>query len=130
MNDTLTVIRRPRGHEDIEHVSKHVGYAFVPEKAQTHWSARAIWKWGDPGFDLLYDRQQCTGEDEKRKEIAKWLNEVGLKELHEAFVREGFRGSTGDRILIEDGKFGIMGTPNSSHGYAYIGAWMLEDDDA
>ena len=103
----------------------HEGYGFVDPEAPAKWTARAIWSKGQ-SFDILPDRQTIVGEDEERRELAQWLNTKGIRTLNDGFIENHFDGRTDDVIAFVDHKFTIIGTPNASHGYAYIGAWMNE----
>jgi len=118
----ITLIKR----EDRDSLGflEHKGYGFVDKKADTAWSARAIWQNSGYPFDILYNRQSCTGPEDKRKELVKWLNETGLELLRAAFMQHNFRTKTSDYILLREGKFAIIGSPNASYGYAYLGAWI------
>lgn len=99
-------------------------WAFAPSDAEVWWSARAIWKgWGSDYFDCLWDRQDNQGLKENR-EFLDWLNETGIRGLANAFCELGLRHSSNEYVLIEDGKYAMLGSPNASHGYAYICAWI------
>lgn len=106
---------------------EHKGYGFVDKDAKTCWSARAIWQNTGHKFDILYDRQTCSGDDAERKELVEWLNKTGLELLRAGFFQNNFRTKTDDYVLVTDGKFSIIGSPNASYGYVYIGAWVNEE---
>lgn len=127
MPHTIDIQVIPReDREGILENLEHKGYAFVPKDANPAWTARAIWENKGYPFDILYDRQTCSGDEDKRKELVEWLNKSGLKALCDAFVQNGFRTKTTDYVLLRDGKFSILGSPNGSYGYAYLGAWLDE----
>jgi hypothetical protein len=113
-NDIMDVI------PDIEKFA----WSFVPKEAETIWTARAIWRSFEKWFDVLPDRQACDGEIPKREELVKWLNDTGLTILNKAFLDNGISQNSDEYVIVKDDKFSIMGTPNKSHGYAYISAWI------
>ncbi len=120
--DTQVINRK-----DIETVIPNLekfAWSFVPKEADTIWTARAIWQSFQDYFDILPDRQACEGEIPKRTELVDWLNNTGLKLLNTAFLENGIRQISDEYVIITDGKFSAMGTPNQSHGYAYISAWV------
>jgi hypothetical protein len=117
------VIERKEITDVIPNLEKFA-WSFVPREAETIWTARAIWKSFEKWFDVLPDRQACDGEIPKRQELVEWLNKTGLKLLNKAFLDNGIRQVSDEYVIVKDGKFSIMGTPNSSHGYAYISAWI------
>lgn len=129
MSETMTDGRvRKISRTDIDEVYPDLerrAYGFVPEGAETHWTARALWDGGSTFFDILHDRQHAEGGLTERKRLAKWLNEVGLKRLAKEFRDKGFCGSTNDYLTYADDDFAILGSPNGSYGYAYLSAWPL-----
>ena len=126
---TVLRIERSKILEVLPEVDKHVGYSFVHRDADIHWSARAIWNPRMGYFDLLFDRQ--TGcdrlrdkEDEEAQAFMKWLNGGALKRFHQHFFEQGMRESSPDYVYMEEGKYCMKGSPNSSYGYAYLSAWV------
>lgn len=83
------------------------------------WGARAIFTRGS--IDILYDRQQMTGDPEARHILAGWVDTVGLPKLAELTKR--LRGSETSVVEWDDGEFHIEASPQASYGYLYIGAW-------
>lgn len=99
-------------------------WSFVPKEAETIWTARTIWQSYQDYFDVLPDRQACDGLIPDREKLVDWLNKTGLKMLNEAFLDNGIRQISDEYVIVKDDDFTIMGTPNMSHGYAYISAWV------
>jgi hypothetical protein len=126
MSTTLNVqrIKRP---DITKHIPDYRGIycAWVAADAETAWAARAIWKTGQCYFDLLPDRQHIEGTYEQRVELSNWINNTGKSALNKAFLDEDMRESQDDYILLEDGKYMMLGTPNCSYGYAYLSAWIV-----
>jgi hypothetical protein len=117
------VIERKEITDVIPNLEKFA-WSFVPKEAETIWTARAIWRSFEKWFDVLPDRQACDGEIPKREELVKWLNDTGLTILNKAFHDNGISQNSDEYVIVKDDKFSIMGTPNKSHGYAYISAWI------
>lgn len=95
------------------------------------WGARAIYKNTHPPLiDTLPDRQQMVGDDEgARRRLGEWLNGKALKRLMRDIeaLRSGLPGDSPDVVTFEDGPFHLEASPQCSHGYLYIGAWILDE---
>lgn len=132
MSDVIIIERKKitKEHPDI---SKYSGYSFVHRDADIHWTARAIWNETMRGFDLLFDRQAGSGTltDKKRtpeaEDFLDWMKPA-VDKLHEAFKDNNITQRSDEYVLLKDNRFTIMGTPNSSHGYAYLSAWVNPEE--
>ncbi len=92
------------------------------------WGARAIWSENRNFIDLLPDRQDIQGSEEARKLLADWLNTVGLKEIHRKVKDRGLTQASME-LVVQDTrwrgrKFSIVASPNASHGYLYLTAYL------
>lgn len=96
------------------------------------WGARLI-----APADLLWDRQGCAGGEEggpERTALLEWLS-AGAGEAARERARE-LRLGVGDHeldgrsqamvSLYVDERGEVMGSPQGSHGYVYIAAWLFE----
>jgi hypothetical protein len=98
----------------------------VPDGIEAAWGARMIWP-----DDLVWDRQDMFGSDEQRKPLAEWLNGGALKAAREK-LREMARNedwlpsSETEATLYEDERGRVIGSPQGSHGYVYVAAWLLD----
>jgi hypothetical protein len=101
----------------------------LPEGVRVAWGARMI-----APADLVWDRQGCEGGEEggpERMLLLDWLGS-GAGDAARAVCREqrigvGANGSSQDVItLFEDAEGKIVGSPQGSHGYVYIAAWLKE----
>lgn len=109
-----------------------VAKASVPEGAPAAWGARAIWdrhdgRAGTLGF--LGDRQGAKGDPEARGRLQAFLDTAmaGIQEGFARAQREGWRQSSADvRVLFDNDQGTVVGTPNGSHGYVYLAAWLKE----
>jgi hypothetical protein len=99
---------------------------FAPERAKTMYAARSIWNSFQEHFDIVPNRRTYVGSEEATDELHKWLWEEGHAMLNKAFLNNDIRGSSDEYVLVKQGKFVMLGTPNQSHGYAYISAWVEE----
>jgi hypothetical protein len=100
----------------------------LPDGVQVAWGARLI-----APADLLWDRQGCAGGEEGGPERAKLLDWLGAGAGDKArdFCRATNMGvSNGDSsdvvTLYEDDQGMVVGSPQGSHGYVYIAAWLKE----
>jgi hypothetical protein len=105
----------------------------LPEGVQVAWGARMI-----APNDLLWDRQGCAGGEEggpERVKLLNWLGQGAGNAAREFCLvnRIGMGssiiadGSSHDIIpLYEDEHGKIVGSPQGSHGYVYIAAWLKE----
>jgi hypothetical protein len=90
----------------------------LPENTKAVWGARAIAQWGYP-LDLLYDRQDCRGEEIDRTTLCKWIDKH-LKKIRD----QKFMGDDRTVFSIDEDKYHFRYTPNGSFGYVYMTAWM------
>ena len=100
--------------------------------AKVSWGARAIYQGSKDDFsiDLLWDRQQMDGGDEKsRKKLCDWVNKVGLKKLKKLLKSEYICPEDEAVVEIEDAGADNSASPNRSYGYLYIGAAILEKQE-
>lgn len=119
------------------------------------WGARAIYKtseqkWrsrgprgGRQGYyerlpavvDLLHDRMSATGNNSALKLLGKWLDGTALPWLRKTI---DLPGNSAESIRFEadvtakaptglswPGHCVMIASPNASHGYLYIGAWIV-----
>jgi hypothetical protein len=98
------------------------------------WGARAILTGGY--VDLLGNRMEMLGDETLRRELVDWLDTVAIKGLRENVQRWWDAGQLDGRtttklIGYHDDTGTIFVTPNGSHGYLYIVAFLeahLADD--
>jgi hypothetical protein len=101
----------------------------LPDKWSAAWGARAIAdedykpnrnKYEPPMHvaSLLADRQSGAGKNEPLGRLLKWINENLLP------IKMLYNGSSTEVTIKDDGEFHARWTPNGSHGYIYIVAWM------
>lgn len=105
----------------------------LPDDVTVAWGARLI-----APADLLWDRQGCAGGEEGGPERAKLLDWLGAGAGDKArdFCRTNSIGtayspvadSRSDAVvtLYEDDQGKVVGSPQSSHGYVYLAAWLKE----
>jgi len=91
----------------------------------TAWGARGILRY-QTTVELLWDRQGNRGP--RFKELAEKLNDGPLKAALEAGKDLHPHEDTGDVELYRGDGVVIIGNPNASCGYLYMGAW-LEDEE-
>lgn len=111
----------------------------VPDGVRVVWGARLI-----APADLLHDRQSWGGtegselpehsshESGPRSALAAWLNGGALGRmlinLRNEYGTGGWDGRSEDvRRLYEDEEGIIVGSPQGSHGYVYVAAWLFAD---
>lgn len=91
------------------------------------WGARMIWP-----DDLLHDRQGCAGGEDgcdERRELLDWLG-TGAGNAMRAEARRlagGYELSAASEDVItlyEDEVGKVVGSPQGSHGYFYVAAWL------
>jgi hypothetical protein len=87
------------------------------------WGARAIFANGC--IDLLPDRQGAAGDQAALNDLIAWVNKIGLPYLREEVVKVS--RSSSEVVNRDDSAYHIEASPQSSHGYLYIGAWKLAD---
>lgn len=98
----------------------------LPDQFTIAWGARAI---ADRIYhpanskyshvaSLLSDRQHATGNMDKWEKLQKWINSKILP------IKLNYWGSDTKVTRIDDRHFHCCYTPNGSHGYLYIVAWM------
>lgn len=74
-------------------------------------------------IDILWDRQQFTGEEEACKPLEDWLNNRGLDALRALCLQEDLQGDENRLIEVNEDGFHLQANPNRSHGYLYMVAW-------
>lgn len=105
----------------------------IPDNVTVAWGARLI-----APADLLWDRQGCAGREEggpERVALLDWLGK-GAGDKARDYCRDHRIGcayssvaaSDSDEVvtLYEDDQGIVVGSPQSSHGYVYIAAWLKE----
>jgi hypothetical protein len=92
----------------------------APAEAKAAWGARAIFKRG-PAIDIVFDRQDAFGDEEKVKDLVEWMRTTGLPMLEEATA--DLSPTSDQTVSIRRGKRNIKASPRRSHGYLYIVAW-------
>jgi hypothetical protein len=101
--------------------------AGLPESVEAAWGARMIWP-----DDLVWDRQDMFGSAEQRKTLAEWLNGGALKAAREKLRELALEfgdwqpGASVEETLYEDQRGRVIGSPQGSHGYVYVAAWLLD----
>ncbi len=99
----------------------------VPDDVEVAWGARLLWP-----DDLVHDRQGCAGGEPggpERTALLDWLSGgAGEAMRHKArcLARSYELSPTSDAIvtLYEDIVGKVVGSPNGSHGYLYVAAWL------
>lgn len=80
-------------------------------------------------IDLLWDRQGSVGAldvtDKERTAFDRWLNTKGLPALRRECVKQYITGDTDAVVTLTIGDYMITASPRASHGYLYIGAWLV-----
>jgi len=99
----------------------------IPDNVRVAWGARLI-----APADLVWDRQGCAGGEEggeDRAALLDWLMIGG--EAARDFCRAnrmGIANGSSEEVvtLYEDERGIVVGSPQGSHGYVYIAAWLKE----
>jgi hypothetical protein len=91
----------------------------VPEQSTDWWCARTIWQSYSDRFDFLSDRRNQSSYP-LPDGFGDFIQEA-VKALGEAFTR--LNGSDSHKVYVESEEFVMYGSPNGSHGYAYLSAW-------
>jgi hypothetical protein len=101
----------------------------LPEGVARAWGAR----WIAPN-DQVYDRCSWTPRDDdatNRSDLVVWLNGGALRAAQEsaAHMRLGVADPNDDQlhVLFEDEQGMVVGSPQGSHGYVYVAAWLKKD---
>jgi hypothetical protein len=90
------------------------------------WGARAIYHQDAASFDLLPDRQSCTGgTDESRAQLVQWLIAHGIPALRKLLAREKLPSNSQETVEIRDHGFVLRASPRRSYGHLYVGAWPI-----
>ena len=77
-------------------------------------------------LDILHDRQGFESKDPAGdKDFGNWVNEVALPWLRKECGKRSITTDSSEVMELKDGNRLIRATPNSSHGYMYIGAAEL-----
>jgi hypothetical protein len=105
----------------------------LPNGVEIAWGARLI-----APADLVWDRQGCAGGEEggpERAELLEWMNGGSMNEARE-FCRLHGIGTPFSSIadsrsedviqLYSDGQGRIYGSPQGSHGYVYVCAYLYK----
>lgn len=103
--------------------------AGIPENVRAKWGARLIWP-----NDLVPNRQDLVAEDDDAKRaLIAWLDgeprgHGAIAKLREALREPYSLGlspmSDTPVTLYEDAEGTIIGNPQMSGGYVYVGAWL------
>ena len=106
----------------------------IPEDARAAWGARAIYS---PGavlpLDLVWDRQSVCrtwgvrGAVRTAGGICGYLLSLlngGILDTVQEVTRGGDPGSQEVAVLYDDDEVRVVGSPQGSHGYYYITAWL------
>lgn len=101
----------------------------LPETVRVAWGARMIFP-----DDLLASRQGCAGGDDggpERTALLDWLSKTagGEARLKARELAAGYELSPASQevvTLYEDEVGKVVGSPQGSHGYLYIAAWLHE----
>lgn len=101
----------------------------LPDGVRFAWGARMI----DPA-DLLPDRQGCAGGEDgcaERGAVLNWLSsgagDAAREKARELFTSYKLNGASQDVVtLYEDDRGVVKGSPQGSHGYLYVAAWLHE----
>jgi len=97
----------------------------VPEDAQAAWGARAIYSPGAARpLDLVWDRQSVGSGSLKSMDHLLSLLNGGILNTVQEVTRGGDPGSQEVAILYEDDEVRVVGSPQGSHGYYYVTAWL------
>ena len=98
-----------------------------PAWAGVAWGARALFKQrGRPGIELLWDRQDAFGPETAKKELFRWMDQVGMPLLLEAV--EDVPTSSRETVVVGRDDYTIKASPSGSHGYLYIVVFSGADD--
>ena len=112
----------------------------VPEDARVAWGARAIYQPSSSRpLDLVWNRQSVyrqrgraashpSGESSvifHEKHLFTLLN-GGILDTVQEVTRGGDPGSQEVAVLYEDDEVRVVGSPQGSHGYYYVTAWLKE----
>lgn len=104
----------------------------LPDGVRVAWGARLV-----APADLLHDRQGCAGGTdgcEERQQLLSWLS-GGAGDAARAKLREGRYGmpmglmgggSQDIETVYDDGVGCVVASPQGSHGYVYIAAWLID----
>lgn len=101
----------------------------LPEGVRVAWGARFIWP-----DDMLYDRQGCDGGEPggvERRDLLAWLDAgagAGARVAARVWAESGRLTLDSDETvtLYKDEYGKVVGSPQSSHGYLYVAAWLFE----
>jgi hypothetical protein len=70
------------------------------------------------------------GPKEACELLADWINKQGLKEVDRKLKDKGIYQSSQDTVMqdttYKGRKFTIVASPNASHGYLYLTAWIYK----
>jgi len=84
------------------------------------YKARAIYE-GNGVFSFLPDRQNSSGED--AQPLVDWLNNEAYNYVKQGMRRDRTGTDSNGVFEVDEGKFNLWCSPNSSYGYLYIKAW-------
>jgi len=97
----------------------------VPEDAQAAWGARAIYSPGAARpLDLVWDRQSVGSGSLKSMDHLLSLLNGGILNTVQEVTRGGDPGSQEVAVLYDDDEVRVVGSPQGSHGYYYVTAWL------
>lgn len=114
--------------EELEFGYRH---GTVPAEVPAAWGARAIVT-QDGMVDIPWDRTDCIGRNSDRGFLLAWLNDyfppLKLQRVLSAALQDYNVDTRGDveYQLYADDKIRVVGSAQSSAGYFYITAYLLE----
>jgi hypothetical protein len=100
----------------------------LPNGVRAAWGARLI-----APADLVHDRQSFGGDEELHVALRDWLNGGAgqISALAQALdAARGMRWDGRDEavyVLHADDRGVVLGSPQGSHGYVYVAAWLFSD---
>ena len=107
-----------------------------PDDVVASWAAWSIYdvfkpQIGNPTYSISVRPilRTAVGSDEDIKALIDWLNAGTIQKFRGMVQTVGLSKNSDLHINIEDGRFGITGTPDKSFGYFYVKAWMLKEKE-
>jgi hypothetical protein len=94
------------------------------------WGARAIWTHGF--VDVLNDRMSITGSDPDKQRLISLLQDrvPTFHAINDILVEQGIDGSSNNIVVLyEDNDLYYACSPQASHGYLYLTAYLKRSVD-